>query len=179
MNAIKKLVVLPFVMSLISCSDSDSIPTLVQRNVVSTSGIDFNTGKIVSINPLNGQEILPCGNTNDIFIDQNNSERKKVKQGSKDETHDEFMQKPCNTQIARLQDPSLEAALKETIKISEKPINGVVLDNGVEKEARFVIEVTALYEGSHCVTTFSAGQKRRKCIKTEQCAALAAQGFAC
>ena len=178
----KKIIILLLVSitGLISCGDNHSIPALIKQNVITTSGVAYNTGETVTIDPFTGKEIMPCGTTDNVFVPRNIPDSNQEKFKSTPENKAELMHGSCNTQIVEPEDPSINTFLKQAIKISESPIMGVVRDKGKEKEARFLIQVTALYEGSHCVTTFSAGAQRRKCVRREeQCAALQAAGFAC
>jgi hypothetical protein len=181
MKFIKKII-LPLVSltGLISCVDNNPIPQLIKQAVITTSGVAYNTGETVTIDPLTGKEIPPCGTTNNVFVPQNMSDKKQEKITSSPENKTELMHGSCNTQIVEFENPDIDASFKQAIKISESTVEGMVRDNGVEKRARFIVEVTALYEGSHCVTTYSAGKQRRKCINREQeCAALAAVGWPC
>jgi hypothetical protein len=47
-----------------------SIPQLIKRNVIMTSGIAFNTAKSITLDPISGEQINPCGTNDDVFISQ-------------------------------------------------------------------------------------------------------------
>ncbi|MDO9239429.1 MAG: hypothetical protein Q7U30_05385 [Methylicorpusculum sp.] len=153
-------------LTLNSCGSSDTempIVNLLKQNSIATTGIAFDTAKQITLDTLTGGEIEPCGTTDDIFV--SNSGDKQPKEGVTSKKNDP---KKCNTKIV-----NADNLLKDAIKSSETPIKGIIRVNGEDKEARFVVTVTALYQGSHCATTYAAGTQRTSCINKEiQCAAI-------
>ncbi|WP_411726128.1 hypothetical protein [Methyloglobulus sp.] len=179
MKIIKRTLTLLFVIGgVISCSQNDPIEQLVKQNVILTSGVAFDTGKLVSINPFTSKEIAPCGTTDNIFVSRNPSDTKQGQIQFKPKSN--TAPGNCNTKIVALENPSLEAALMQSLKLSKAPIQGTVNDNGQDKPAKLIVTVTALYPGSHCATIYSGGQQFTNCINQEAyCAALAAYGIPC
>jgi hypothetical protein len=174
--------------ALISCSTTDQsaqilkfepdvIPHLMKHNVVMTNGFDFNTGKMVTIDPFTGKEVNPCGTMEDIHVSGNSADKTPNNTQNSPHTggHRDFT--GCNTQIVDA-NPTLKDALK--ISALPEPMEGTVRVDGIDKPAKFIITVTALYPGSHCSTTFSGGVQLTSCISREaRCAALKAIGISC
>ena len=133
---------------------SQPISKLIEKNVVLANGIDFDTGKLVSIDPYTGEEITPC------LSGQPATDSKETKQGQQTLSS-------CKAPVMLSGESLNHTFLQDALKSSGQPIMGKVKVNGEEKDARFVITVTALYKGSHCTTTYSAGDERTQCINTE------------
>ena len=118
------------------------------------SGIDFDSGKLVSTDPYTGEEIIPCSSKRPFDAVLEKKRSKLTVNG-------------CKSPVL-LGDESLNnIALQDALKSSEQPIMGKVKVNGEEKDARFVVTVTALYKGSHCTTIYSDGDQITKCINKE------------
>jgi len=159
-KSIKQAVIFLVAFALMSC-DKDSnatldatLPTstiygLIEQNVVLTSGINFETGKPVVFNPLTGQEVRACIDTATYS----------VKQPSKDGRLE------CNIKETELTAPP---AVLDAIKSSREIINGSFKKNGKEIPARFIVSVTALFEGSMCVTHWSGGNEFEDCVTVKQ-----------
>jgi hypothetical protein len=181
MKIIKKTLLLLLVIGgVISCSDNDNdtgaIPQLIKQNVILTSGVDFDTAKVVALNPFTGKEIVPCSTTGNIFVSGSLSDTKQeqVQYSSKSDDKD-----GCSSIQTLIVDP--DDALKSALKSAQSPpIQGTVRVNGKDKPARFIVSVTALYLGSHCATIYPAGQQLTNCVNKERyCAALAKYGKKC
>jgi hypothetical protein len=179
------LLILFATMFLVSCAHVEhpggkiarllSIPQFIKRNVILSSGIAFNTAKSITLDPISGEQINPCGTTDDVFITQKILRAIGKHLHAKPNSVDEVAESCTKTQIV-----DANATLVEAIKSSEKPILGTVRVNGKEKPARFVVTVTALHEGSHCTTTYSEGVQRTNCIDNEiKCDALKSLGLSC
>jgi hypothetical protein len=179
------LLILFATMLLVSCAHVEhpdgrlarllSIPKFIKRNVIMTSGIAFNTAKSITLDPISGEQINPCGTNDDVFITQKFLRAIGRHIHAIPDSADKGA-KPCTkTQIV-----DANVTLVAAIKSSEKPILGTVRVNGKEKPARFVVTVTALHEGSHCTTTYSEGVQRTNCIDNQtKCDALNSLGLDC
>ena len=74
------LLILFATMFLVSCAHFEhpdgrlarflSIPQFIKRNVILSSGIVFNTAKSITLDPISGELINPCGTNDDVFITQ-------------------------------------------------------------------------------------------------------------
>jgi hypothetical protein len=146
-------------------SDLMPIPAFIKQNVFFVSGFDFDNKKLVSLDPTTGQEVPICGSNQELFVNRDSDQNQLRNKGA--DTH--HIEHPCpTTQIVNASSP-----LNEAIGISREPIKGTIRVEGIDKEATFLVTVTALYRGSHCVTTYSAGTQRTNCInKEKQCAAI-------
>ncbi len=167
---IRVLVLLSVVWGLISCGDNKPIKPFVKQNVILASGFNWDTAKIVAINTLTGKEIVPCKNTTDnVFVSKNpiDTKQEQIQYNPKSSTVP--VDNPCNTKIiVDSENPALAASLRQALKLSESIIKGTVRVNGVDREARFVSTLTALYKGSHCATIYSGGQELVNCINREE-----------
>jgi hypothetical protein len=157
------------------------VPALITNNVVSASGIDWETEKLVTINPFDGTEVSPCKVVSDnLFISK--SELNKAPRNIP-KTVAQHDSSSCNPDVIPqiiLSENVSAADLQQIIKTTEKAVLGEVKVGDKVKQARFYVTVTALYEGSHCATTYSAGSSRRYCRKNHaECVQLQQQGFSC
>ncbi|SJM95573.1 hypothetical protein [Crenothrix polyspora] len=121
----------------------DFISNLFGKNIVLVTGVDFQTGKSVVLNPITGEAVTAC-------------DSQSTKAG-------------CTTQLIssdpQISNPNPE--LTSAINSSQKIIFGVINKNGKNIPARFVVTVTALYEGSNCATYISAGSQWESCTTLE------------
>jgi hypothetical protein len=131
------------------------IPEFFGKNIVMATGIDFQTGKSVVLNPTTGQVIKPCSNQQDILnpndpTGQTITKQRNISQyrGVPPDNED------CNTQIIEASPEVLNA-----IKSSQNISNGTVRKNGKDIPARFVISVATLYKGSDCISYTSLGNR--------------------
>jgi hypothetical protein len=114
----------------------DFISNLFGKNIVLVTGVDFQTGKSVVLNPVTGEAVSSCDSPG-------------TKVG-------------CTTRIIN-SDSQFSPELNNAINSSQKLIFGVINKNGKNIPARFVVTVTALYEGSNCATYISAGHQWEFC----------------
>lgn len=137
-----------------------TIPESFGKDVVLATGIDFQTGKSVVINPKTGEEIFPCAVM--PLIDTKNTSSYGTSRYEENNTHNSKSttsnKKECNIQIVN---PTQE--LINTFETSQKIINGTVRKDGIDIPARFVITVSALYEGSNCITLITNGGQYQSC----------------
>jgi hypothetical protein len=176
----RTLGILSVFLELISCSDSDhkensktsdSLPQFIKENVLLASGYVFDTGKPIPIDTFTGAQINPCA-----AIDTSESSKYSINKAKGDSPYQPAKgNQTCNIEVV-----SADASLTEALKSSESPILGKVKVNGEEKDAKFIVTVTALYKGSHCNTLFVGGQQWKNCVTKEaQCAALKKLGITC
>ena len=115
------------------------IPNFLLNRVYYPIGYDFLTSKPIVLNSLDSTIVEPCINP---------------RSGDK-----EGKLKECNTKLV---EPS--AALRQAIAATKTPILGKISKDGKILKARFIVTVTALYEGSYCTTHYAAGEQRDECI---------------
>jgi len=155
-------------------SNIDTIPNFFDKNVVLATGIDFNTGESVVLNPINGESINPLTDSQqrlcnqdsvivntDGYTRQNLTKQSILKRSAITKNLNPKLNE-CNTHIVN---PNQE--LTSAINSSEKIINGTVRHNGKDLPARFVVSVTALFEGSNCAYYISGGKQFRFCADIE------------
>ncbi len=157
-NMIKKTgLFLFFSTFLISGCDSDEpIQRLVDQRAALASGVNFDTAKLVVLNPDTGQEVPSCIQIGSSKQDYQSINRKIITEPSNMEN---AMQK-CKTEL-NFNDANL--ALKSALELSRKPIEGEIKRNGEVIPARFIVTVTTLYHGSHCNVTSSGGNQSENC----------------
>ncbi len=166
---IRKCILIFMTFGLISCGNDELIEPLIKQNVVLASGFNWSTGKIVSINPFTSDAANSC-NFKGIFIDSTKPTETK--------DNDKLKNGKCIQVVGT--GASEDALLRDALSISASPFNGTIRVNGENKDAKFLVTVTALYEGSHCATIFSGGQQLQNCINVEAyCQALASYGLSC
>lgn len=161
---------------LVSCTETPSkpmstdligIPEFFTKNVILATGIDFDTGKPLVLNPITGELQQPC-ESEILVINTNKNTQKGLRQqrllGKTSPYKANAPTRPsdCNTQIV---DPNQELA--NAISNSEKIIYGTIRKNGKDIPARFVVSVTALYEGSDCATYIQNGKQYTFCSTTQ------------
>lgn len=175
---IKICILICMALGLVSCNDNELIEPLVKQNVVLASGFNWSTGKIVSINPFTSDVADSC-NFNGHLVDP--ITHTDTKQDTTKYTKDTKQLKNGKCIQSVETGTSIEdASLKDALKISATPLDGTIRINGKDKDARFFVTVTALYEGSHCTTIFSGGHQLRNCINVEAyCQALKRYGLSC
>jgi hypothetical protein len=107
------------------------------NNVELGAGISFLTGKSVVLNPLTGEDVIPCSNS---------------KAG-------------CTAQLI-----NINQDLESAINLSEKIMDGTVIENGKEISARIIVSVTVLYKSntSNCSIYISGGAQYNVCINPEK-----------
>jgi hypothetical protein len=140
-------------------ASKDMIPSFFGKNVVLATGIDFQTGKPVVLNPMTGEQQKPC-NSGTVIVNSDKNPRQALRQHATVKAGADVAsnESDCNTQIV---DPSSE--LLNALSSSDKIINGTIRKNGKDVPARFVVSVAALYEGSNCVTYISGGKEYDIC----------------
>jgi hypothetical protein len=152
---------------------SSSIPILVKNDVILATGINFENNNLVAINPFTSEQITPC-NTNkaieNVVIADNPNELKKDQIQNKLTNRVALHDKGCNVKIEAFENPILNAAFRKALELSKAPIIGTVKVNGEDKgrEARILVTVTALYQGSHCSYTTSNGVEYKSCVSKEE-----------
>jgi hypothetical protein len=136
---------------LISCSIVRPIELI--KKVALTTGVDFDSKKLVVTNPDTGEESPPCI--------QNNRQVNTAPQMqlSTDNASDEETASICMTQL----NPDKSLDITKALELSKKPIEGKIIKNGVVIPATYVVTVTAVYKGSHCNTTSSGGDQHEHC----------------
>ncbi|WP_020481888.1 hypothetical protein [Methylomonas sp. MK1] len=131
------------------CGSNKSIETLVDQRVALANGVNFDTAKIVVLDPETGQEISAC-------IQSKPDPRRstdKAQSSTKDSGEN------CKATLLIDDNPTLKAALE----LSKQTIQGEIKKDGEVKPARFVISVTTLYKGSHCNVVSSGGDQYENC----------------
>lgn len=123
-------------------------PLMVEQNVVLVSGVDYETGRLFAYDPISAETIMAC---NSISTDA-----KRKQQMSKQE---------CLINDYEIRAPE---SVLDAIKTSQETIDGSVIKDGKEIPARFVVTVSALYEGSLCVTEWSGGAQYENCTNVKQ-----------
>jgi len=140
---IKQALISLSVCTLMACSeesvDDATVPSLVEQNVVLSSGINFDNGETVVFNPLTGEIIKPCK--------ENAANAKK---------YDKQGQQECKINESDIVAP---APVLDAIKNSREIIKGYIKKDGKEIPARFSISVSVIYEGSMCITYWSGGNE--------------------
>jgi hypothetical protein len=145
-------------------SSEDMIPNLFGKNIVLATGIDFQSGKSIVLNPVTGDKVKPCNSLGVVvnsgkYIQQTLRQQRLLGKAGANAPSD---QEDCNAQIV---DPNPE--LTNAIKSSENIINGTIRKRkggkDIDVNARFVVTVTALYEGSDCIDVISAGSQYEHC----------------
>lgn len=143
----------------------DMIPGFFGNNVVLVTGIDFKTGQSIVLNPMTGEQQKPC-NSDTIIINTDKYNAQTLRQQGlwrKGGANIPNNAGDCNTQIVN---PNRE--LTNAINSSQKVITGTIRKNGKDIPARFVVSVSALYEGSECHTYISAGKEWEICSTLQQ-----------
>lgn len=116
--------------------------SLFGKDVVLVTGRDFKTGQPIVANPLTGDEVPPCNIQSDIQTSNSTG---------------------CQTAV--IDAPS---EIASAIRASNQIFQGTINKNGKTIEARFVVTVTALYEGSSCVTEITAGKQYEYCTSLQR-----------
>lgn len=122
---------------------ADIISDFFTNNIILATGINFFTGESVILDPLSSTAVTACNDNNSDTIGL-------------------VANAGCTTDIVN---PSPELA--SAIASSNQITNGTINKNGQPVQARFVVTVAALYEGSNCITIFSGGKKYEKCTTDE------------
>ncbi|MEI8574092.1 hypothetical protein U737_13645 [Methylomonas sp. LW13] len=131
----------------VGCS---AIKTFLEKRVALATGVNFETGKIVALNPESGKEVAACI--------QSAGDRVTDKSSSGNATK-------CTVELL-VSDNNPE--LTNALELSKKLIQGEIKKNGKTKSARFVISVTTLYEGSDCNVVYSGGNQYENCNDNER-----------
>jgi hypothetical protein len=185
MKRINTFLLFVSLMGLVSCAhieetaverlESCPITKLLKKNVPLVNGIVFDTGKILGLNPLNGQALAPCDSGEKLLVFQRiaNVVRQKIVPNLKPK---QTLVDSCKP--SQIVDASPE--IVRAIQSSSSPIQGTIKSKGVIKPARFIVTVTALHENSNCTTTFTEGQQVTNCLDNEaRCEQLESLGLAC
>lgn len=122
---------------------------LVEQNVILTSGINFDTNEAVVFNPFTGQLSKPC--------------QEKPSYSTKEQSKKE--QPECTVKEPDIVAP---APVLDAIKNSREIFKGTIKRDGKEIPARFAIGVTALFEGSMCITHWLGGNEYQDCVTVKQ-----------
>jgi hypothetical protein len=125
----------------------DFITGFFAKDVVMAIGIDFWTGKSIILNPIAETTITTCNPDSLGDLPTNQAQVTQI---------------GCNSQVIN---PTPELA--NALQSSQGIINGTIRKNGQDIPARFVVAVTALYEGSLCQTYFSGGDQWELCTTLE------------
>lgn len=132
---------------IVGCS---AVKTFIEKRVALATGVNFETGKIVALDPVTSKEVPAC------IPDA--GERSNDKSGSGKASK-------CTVELfVNDNNPELSNALE----LSKKLIRGEIKKNGKTKPARFVISVTTLYEGSDCNVVYSGGNQYENCSENER-----------
>ncbi len=137
----------------------DMIPSFFGKNIVLATGIDFQTGQSIVLNPMTGEQQKPC-KSGSVIINSDKYSRPDLRQQAaiKAGANVANNEGDCNTQIV---DPSPELA--NALGSSQRIIHGTIRKNGKDIPARFVVSVSALYEGSYCHTYIVGGEEWEIC----------------
>jgi hypothetical protein len=125
------------------------IASFIGQNVILINGYNFETTKPVVINPLTSIEIGSC-------IIRSNKKTTNPPQGQPDK---DYGRVKCTSEIV-----NPPPFLNEAIQNSKSIIEGFIRKDGKLIPARFVISVTALYQGSKCETYLSGGEQYEVCM---------------
>ena len=128
----------------------DFVSNFFGKNVVLATGIDYRTGKPVVLNPISGEAVKSCYSLN---TQSNNT---------------------CKAQL--LSDGALWVGVPQEIAsaldMSNKVFEGTIQKNGKNIPARFLVSVSALYQGSMCHTYISGGEQWETCSTLQDDCAL-------
>jgi hypothetical protein len=127
--------------------NSNGLDKFVEENVVLASGVNFETKRLIALDPISEKEVKPCDLTG---ISEKNY------QSSQDNK-----QTQCNIKLGIGEDPN--SPLNAALKTSLKPIPGKIEREGKVIDAEYVIVVKALYKGSLCETDTSGGIQIENC----------------
>lgn len=136
------------------------IPGMFERNVVLLTGINFETGKPVIVNAMNGQIVQPCTPP----APANNPPSSNGGGGGGVSTGGPIgralagINKPCIASVG-----SAPVEVLNAIEASQQIMGGTMKKGDKEVPARFAVSVTALYPGSDCVTYISGGNQYQVC----------------
>ncbi|WP_157198194.1 hypothetical protein [Methylomonas sp. DH-1] len=136
---------------ILGCTSHGAIQQLLDKRVALANGIDFDTAKLVAVNPETGDEIpacIPVGPT---------------KETSKKPTTQTDQVPQCEVELIL---DEKNPALRTALELSKNPISGEIKKNGDIKPARFVVTVTTLYQGSTCNVVYSGGEQIENCTTT-------------
>jgi hypothetical protein len=130
----------------------------VKEEAALASGVNYETGKIVVVDPETGQIVKPCipkaisrtGALSNTTIKQN-QESSEIINGQE-----------CAIEILGTEE---NASVLSALEMSKNIIRGQILKDGKPVEARFVISITTLYEGSKCNGLYSGGAQYQNCNK--------------
>lgn len=148
---------------LIFINKNDPMPPIasfIGQNAVLANGYNFDTAKPIVVDPITSITLSACHKTK--INRSGNKSGYKVNVPTQDNSS-EFIgvndfNLDCGTEIVN---PA--PFLNEALKNSQNVIKGTIKKDGKEIPARFLISVTALYEGSNCVTYFSGGEQYESC----------------
>lgn len=150
-------------------SEEDMIPSFFGKNIVLATGVDFQTGKTIALDPITGTEVKPCKSPR-LIVNTGKYTQQTIRQlrsSKKVGANAPSNQEDCNTQIV-----NPDQGLTNAIMSSEKTIDGTVRKNmngkDIDIPAKFIVTVTALYPGSDCVTQISAGSQYESCTTLEK-----------
>jgi hypothetical protein len=134
------------------CSSQAPIQKLLDKKVALANGINFDTAKVVALDPETGDEIPACIQPGSATQDRQKSTTNAAEIANPAEK--------CEVELVISENnPELRAALE----LSKKPIQGEIKKEGTVKKARFVVTVTTLYEGSTCNVIYSGGDQIENC----------------
>lgn len=138
---------------LFGCSSHAPIQKMVDKKVALAAGVDFDTAKVVALDPETGEEIHACIQQSEPATDVKSTAS--TAEGS---------EAPTKCEVELLNDEK-NPALRAALELSKKPIQGEIKKDGQVKPARFVVTVTTLYHGSHCNVVYSGGDQIENCSK--------------
>jgi hypothetical protein len=131
------------------CQSNPTSEQFVNQSVAIASGIDFETTKLVAIDPETGEEVTACvRNTNAKAYSRTETPKAATSAGA------------CKVEL--LVDGN-DPAIRNALALSSKPIEGQIKEDGQLKPARFVVTLTSLYKGSHCNVVASGGTQYEFC----------------
>ncbi len=139
---------------ILGCSPDNPLQTLTDNRAALATGINFVTTKVVALNPENGSVVPACIKPGDNSQVSRTTEKSSTDVDSK-----------CNVELV-INDNT--QALRTALELSKQPIQGEIKKNGEIKPARFVVTVTALYEGSDCNGVYSGGDQVVNCTKPKR-----------
>jgi hypothetical protein len=133
------------------------ILSLFKQNAVLASAVNFDTKKLIVLDPNTGKGIAPCKKKveNDKFANHSSQTKPTGESDMKNIIQN------CETNPV-IDNPN--SLLNAALKSSQEPIQGEIEKNGKIIPAQFVVTVKALYKGSNCETDFSGGNQVEHCI---------------
>lgn len=136
----------------------------LNQDAILATGLDIKTGKPVVLGTVKGENIEPCSDST-IFAstETGNTDSKEVYSEPAEKTRNDKDQ-----DCIKVVNPS--ADLKSVLNSTRSIIDGTVIKDGEIKPAKFIVQVSALFEGSDCITHYVGGVQYADglCVKETQ-----------